>query len=187
MKRIISYIIIVTLTAAAFTAAVYFISAYALSPESALYSLSIKTSITAGTVFGIISLLVVKYLLYLFGDGRYSRSKIGKIDSMDGREFEDYLRTRFEKRGYKVEMTPSTGDYGADLICTDRNGVLVVQAKRYEGHVGTSAVQEVTAARDFYSADRCMVVTNSYFTKNAIVLADANDVELYDRDNLSEL
>ena len=36
---------------------------------------------------------------------------------------------------YKVEPTPLSNDYGADLICTKNGQVLVVQAKRYEGKV----------------------------------------------------
>ena len=68
---------------------------------------------------------------------------------------------------YKVELTPLSNDYGADLICTKNGQVLVVQAKRYEGKVGNAAIQQVVAAKDYYEADECMVVTNSYFTRNA--------------------
>lgn len=187
MRKIISQAVILILTAAAFTAAVYYISRYSVSESHTFYCLSFKSSLVTGIILGIMSVLTIKFLLYFFGDGRYSRSKIGKVDQMDGKQFEDFLRTRFEKRGYKVELTPSSGDYGADLICKNRDGILVVQAKRYEKHVGVEAIQEVVAARDYYTADRCMVVTNSYYTKNAILLADANDVELYDRDNIFEL
>lgn len=59
-----------------------------------------------------------------------------------------------------------------------------MQCKRYKGKVGISAVQEVLGAKGYYKADKAMVITNSYFTPNAIKLANANDVELWDRNDL---
>lgn len=127
-------------------------------------------------------LVVMHLFLQWLGKKRFLNVSIEKIDKMSGEEFELFLKMYFEKQGYKVEMTPRTGDYGADLICKKKDEVIAVQAKRYEGNVGNSAVQEIVAARDFYDADRCIVVTNSYFTKGAIALAEANEVELWDRD-----
>lgn len=181
IKKLLSNLIILIVEICILMAAAYFTNL------GDYFGLSLKGIFTLVVCLSLALLLLVKWLLYVFGERRYLNSPIGKIDKMSGEEFEDYLRHKFTKRGYKVEMTPASNDYGADLICTDKNGVLVVQAKRYEAHVGTAAVQEVTAARDFYEADRCMVVTNNYFTKNAIELADANGVELIDRDELLRL
>ena len=103
---------------------------------------------------------------------------------MTGEEFEEYLKAQFERQGYKVRLTPRSNDYGADLVLTRNKEVTVVQAKRYQGNVGNKAVQEIVAAQAYYDADRAMVVTNSYFTNPARKLAEANDVELWDRDNL---
>jgi len=35
---------------------------------------------------------------------------------MSGEEFEKILLIHFQRLGYKGELTPSTNDYGADLI-----------------------------------------------------------------------
>lgn len=131
-----------------------------------------------------VMLFVMGRLINYFGNIRYLRSPLSTIDNMTGEEFENYLKIYFESIGYKVKKTPASNDYGADLYCKNKNEVVVVQAKRYEGKVGNSAVQEVVAAREYYEADRCMVVTNSYFTKNAVNLAEVNQVELWDRDRL---
>lgn len=131
----------------------------------------------------IVLLIIMKLVIRHFHNLSYLKSPLSKVDKMTGEEFELYLKTYFEKKGYKVELTPLSNDYGADLICTNKNEKVVVQAKRYEGTVGNSAVQEVVAARDYYEADRCIVVTNSHFTKNAIELAEVNSVELWDRDS----
>lgn len=128
--------------------------------------------------------LFVAGILNYFGKIRYLNSPLSVIDKMTGEEFEYYLKLRFEKEGYKVEMTKASQDYGADLIITKRGYSMVIQAKRYDANVGTAAIQEVVAAKEYYQAESCMVVTNSYFTINALNLAEVNEVELRDRDDL---
>ncbi len=107
-----------------------------------------------------------------------------KIDRMEGEEFEVFLKKQFEKRGFKVELTPVSGDFGGDLLLKKRRYTCVVQAKRYRGSVGVHAVQEVIGAVAYYEADESMVITNSYYTKAARELAEKNDVILWDRDDL---
>ena len=62
----------------------------------------------------------------------------------------------------------------------------IVQAKRYDGKVSNSAIQESTAAVKHYNADNAMVVTTNYFTKGAASLANSNNVKLIDRKKLEE-
>lgn len=107
-----------------------------------------------------------------------------KIDKMEGVEFEMFLKKQFEKRGFKVELTPVCGDFGGDLLLRKRKYTCVVQAKRYRGSVGVHAVQEVIGAVAYYEVDESMVITNSYYTKAARELAEKNDVILWDRDDL---
>ena len=128
--------------------------------------------------------IVFKFVKKHFKNKKYMRSDLRKIDKMTGREFEEYLVVQFKKLGYKVILTAESGDYGADLVI-ERNGKrTIIQAKRYDGNVGNSAVQEVVAALGYYDADDGIVVSNSYFTANAKILANANGVELWDRDKI---
>ena len=39
---------------------------------------------------------------------------------------------------------------------------------------------EIYAGAKFYDADKCIVVTNNYFTKSAKEIADKNNVILWD-------
>jgi Predicted endonuclease distantly related to archaeal Holliday junction resolvase and Mrr-like restriction enzymes len=114
-------------------------------------------------------------------------SHIFEIDKMEGVEFEKYLKILYEKDGYNVKTTPISNDYGADLIIQKYDIKTVVQAKRSQGKVGNTAIQEVVAAKYHYEADRAIVITNSYFTDNAKRLAKSNDIELIDRDKLIQL
>lgn len=115
------------------------------------------------------------------------RSGISEIDKMDGRQFEHYLGLLFKSQGYKVEVTKSTGDFGADLVIAKEGKRIVVQAKRHSKNVGINAVQEAQAAIAHYKAQEAWVVSNRGYTKPAIQLADANGVRLIDRDELIKM
>ncbi len=112
---------------------------------------------------------------------------IKDIDKLSGYGFENFLKSLFEKMGYKVEQTKSSKDQGADLVVSKLGEKIVVQAKRYSGKVGNKAIQEITAAIKHYEADRGMVVTNSEFTRSAMELAKSNNIELIDRYKLEKL
>lgn len=120
---------------------------------------------------------------------RHKRLKIGisTVDRMSGIEFEMFLKNHFEALGYHVSTTPTTGDYGADLVLVGHRERIVLQAKRYSGKIGIAAIQQIVAAKSYYGAGKAVVVTNSYFTKNAAVLARKNDVELWDRNKLRKV
>lgn len=77
-----------------------------------------------------------------------------------------------------------TGYFGADVILKAKDKKIIVQAKRYKKNVGVKAVQEIAAAKNYYNADECWVITNSFFTKQAKTLANSNQVRLIDRKQL---
>ena len=112
---------------------------------------------------------------------KLKKSGILNVDEMTGKEFEEYLRVLFLERGYQVQLTKITGDYGADLVLSSKNRKIIVQAKRHKKNVGIKAVQEISAAKNHYQADECWVVTNSYYTEPAKNLAKSNQVRLVDR------
>lgn len=123
------------------------------------------------------------------GGGKIRKNKIdiNIVDSMDGISFEKFLTHLFTNMNYKAEITQASNDQGADLIIEKLGERTVVQAKCYSSTVGNTAVQEVTGAKQYYNCTKAMVITNNYFTKSAIELAFANDVELKDRDCLMDL
>lgn len=111
---------------------------------------------------------------------------INDVDVMDGVQFEKFIGKVFARQGYLVKFTPVTGDQGVDLIA-EKNGVRIgIQAKRYTGRIGNSAIQEIVAGIIHHRCDNAIVVTNSYFTKSAIDLAFSNNVILWDRALLKE-
>jgi hypothetical protein len=114
------------------------------------------------------------------------RLTIVDIDLMSGVEFENLLCSFFTNQGYECSTTKASGDQGIDLIAEKDGVVIAIQAKCYTGTVGNHAVMEAFAGMKYYKANRCMVITNSTFSKSAIDLAQANGVILWDRQILIE-
>lgn len=140
-----------------------------------------EPQLTGFLVVFILAAFTLTFIANILKDRKLKRSGILQVDQMKGKEFEDYLRVLFLERGYHVQMTPATGDYGADLILSKGGRRIVVQAKRYKKKVGLKAVQEVSTAKLHYKADECWVVTNSGYTEPAKKLAASNGVKLVDR------
>ena len=46
----------------------------------------------------------------------FAKQKSKELNQLTGQEFEAFLAGLYRKLGYNVEMTPVSGDYGADLI-----------------------------------------------------------------------
>ena len=102
---------------------------------------------------------------------------------MTGMEFEIFVRDRLVEKGYakaRIETTPPSGDYGADLIVRqdEKPKVIVIQCKRSANAVGVQAVQQVLGAKKFYKANEAWVVTDATFTPAARRLAQSADVRL---------
>jgi len=115
-----------------------------------------------------------------------SKVTIENIDAMTGIEFEHFLCKLFAEDGFNAKVTQASNDQGGDLILEKGGGRIVVQVKRYSTHVPNSAIQEVVAAKALYNCEYGMVITNNYFTKSAIKLAQHNDVTLWNRDTLQQ-
>ncbi len=121
------------------------------------------------------------------GESIESKSySVQTIDKMNGFQFEMFLKVLFEKMGYNVELTKRSGDQGADLVLVKFGKKTVVQAKQYSKKVSNTAVQEITAAINHYSAQVGMVVTSNEFTPGAIELAHSCGIRLVNRTKLSE-
>ncbi|KJS76326.1 MAG: hypothetical protein JL56_05775 [Desulfotomaculum sp. BICA1-6] len=121
-------------------------------------------------------------------NNRLKNAGILDTDTMDGIEFEDWLKHRFKEMGYRVQTTPRTGDGGADLILTGRNGErIAVQAKKSaKQNIGVKAIDEVLRGIRVHDCDRAMVVTNQYYTDQAKRDAKKCNIELWNRDDLLE-
>jgi HJR/Mrr/RecB family endonuclease len=117
------------------------------------------------------------------------RTSLLSVDKFSGIQFEHFFKSFFEKQGFRVRLTPESGDQGVDLILYDGSRSIAIQAKRYseKTKVGNSVIQEVTTEKLFYGCNEAYVITTSSFTNQAITLANKVGVKLIDRSHLQQL
>ena len=152
-----------------------------------------KIKIILGIVFFPITILffILKILFKKLSKKKFheylQNLTIKDIDTLNGHDFEEVMYELFKSAKLKVEKTPKSRDYGADLIITTKHEKIVIQCKLYFNHnVGNSAIQEINTAKSYYDATMGVVITNSFFTKPAISLAERNQVKMMDRNALIE-
>lgn len=113
---------------------------------------------------------------------------INDLDKISGVDFENILAYLFSKLHFKVDTTPVSGDFGADLILQKWKTKIVVQCKLYYNHsVGNKAIYEVNASKSYYDADVAIAITNHKYSTPATQLADKLNVILIDRNGVKKL
>ena len=116
--------------------------------------------------------------------------ELNKIDAMvaDGWKFEKYIADLLLKVGFASAYTTSgSNDYGVDVVAKKDGITYALQCKCYSNKLNNKPVQEVLAGMAYYKAHVGIVVTNNYFTENAVQLAIANNILLWDRDKIIEM
>lgn len=115
---------------------------------------------------------------------------------MSGQHFECLTGVLWSKLGYACYRTPSTKDYGVDVVALQGERGKLIQAKTCgtDGtRLGWDAVKEVVAGEAFYKRRHLEVqfekicVTNQFFNSHAIENAALNGVELFDQSGLATL
>lgn len=115
------------------------------------------------------------------GTAQVKRAWFDQVDvrTLDGEKFEWWVAEALRRQGWFVEITASSGDYGADLIATKNGQRMAVQVKRYEKQVGVTAVQQVMGgAAHWRCAEKMVVTTAKDFTPAAKKLAATTGTQL---------
>lgn len=143
-----------------------------------------------------VSLFVVGIIVKIFIEIKKYRDflklgiyeKLNVIDSLSGHEFERYVSILLKSDGfYNVLQTRGSKDYGADIIAEKNNIKYAFQCKRLSSSVGPKTIGEVLRGMHKYNCKKGVIITNNYFTKQAIEEGWISNIELWDRDKLIEL
>jgi hypothetical protein len=105
-----------------------------------------------------------------------------RFQDTDPKDFEDFIAFLFLENGYKLEQTPYSADFGADLIVEFDGVRTAVQVKRYyESHkIGVQEINQVIGAKEYYSCDAAMMITTSSYTKAGKELGPSANVIMWD-------
>jgi restriction system protein len=103
-------------------------------------------------------------------------------------EFEALITNLFEKMGLETRQTRPSRDGGVDCVAWDTRpimgGKVVIQAKRYHGTVGVSAVRDLFGTVHNEGASKGILVTTSGYGKASFDFAQEKPLELLDGSNL---
>lgn len=110
------------------------------------------------------------------------------VDTLEGLQFEDYVVEILNLNNYEnVSKTKASGDYGIDVLATKDNIKYAIQCKNYNSNLGNKCVQEAYSGKQYYNCHVGIVLTNNFFTANAVELAEKNGILLWDRNKLISL
>lgn len=101
-----------------------------------------------------------------------------------GVEYEFFIADLLRDEGWEIQMTPATGDQGADIIATKQKFRVAVQCKLWSSAVGNASVQEVYTAKGFYQCNAGIVVSNADYTRHARRAATSLDIPLVHHDEI---
>lgn len=109
-------------------------------------------------------------------------------DNMNGYEFEQFCADLLEQNGFiDINVTQYSGDHGIDILAVKDDISYAIQCKCYSSNIGNASVQQAHTGKSIYRKDIAVVMTNRYFTQQAIEEAKALGVKLWDRDKLNEM
>jgi restriction system protein len=123
---------------------------------------------------------------------RLSKLKTHDLDrllALTPQQFEDAVAAMYRALGFSVTQTPTSNDFGRDLILKKHAKTTFVECKRYatDKFIGRPALQKFYAAIVTMKADTGIVVTTSGFAATAEEFAAQNNIELVDGQKLTDL
>jgi len=103
-------------------------------------------------------------------------------------EFENLITNLFAKMGLETRLTQASRDGGVDCVAFDPRpifgGKVVIQAKRYKGTVGVSAVRDLYGTVHNEGASKGILVTTSGYGSASFEFANGKPLELLAGSNL---
>ena len=90
-------------------------------------------------------------------------------------EYEEYVASLFQERGYKTVLTPLCNDWGIDVIATKGEEKIAIQAKMY-GHtsrkVNRAAIMQLYGAMAYQDCTNAVLATNGEVLDDAVLVAN---------------
>lgn len=105
---------------------------------------------------------------------KYFKKHPEKLYELNPRKFEELIASILQDLGFSVELTKATRDGGRDIIASIRTKVTTlltyVECKRYspDNKIDVGLIRQVIGVHAIHKPAKSIIVTTSFFTKNAI-------------------
>ena len=119
---------------------------------------------------------------------RYFSRHPERLYDLSSRKFEELIASILQDLGFDVELTQASRDGGSDIIAYIRNAVCeyltLVECKKYAANrkVGVGVVREVSGVHHLKRASKSLIVTTSFFSKDANLEARTMEHQLQLKD-----
>lgn len=100
---------------------------------------------------------------------------------MTPKQYEDYIGTLFENKGYTVSVSPLSNDWGLDVIAIKDGEKIGIQAKMYgesNRSVNRRVIMELYGASAYQDCTRTILATNGDILPDAIKVAHKLGIEI---------
>lgn len=115
---------------------------------------------------------------------KYLKKHPQKLYELSPRKFEELVASILKDLGFEVELTQATRDGGRDIIAHVKNAVssylTYIECKRYsaDNKVGVGIVREVIGVHHIRKPTKSIIVTTSFFSRDAIKEAEKMESQL---------
>jgi len=124
----------------------------------------------------------------------YFKRNPERMYDLSPRKFEELVAAILKDMGFDVELTKATRDGGRDIIAYIRNSVCSylthIECKKYapDNKIGVGIIREVMGVHHLRQASKSIIVTTSFFSKDALREAAMveNHLALKDFNSLKE-
>ena len=96
-------------------------------------------------------------------------------------QFEHFVAEYFKNKGYKVQVTPESNDYGIDVIAIKGSEKIAIQAKMYGAStrgVNRKSFMELHGAKSVFNCTKAIMVTDGDVNEDAKIVADKLGIEI---------
>lgn len=121
------------------------------------------------------------YKFVNMGQRQSVEDKFEQIAKMDKTQFVIYCARLFGLNGYSVKLTPVLNNKSVDLVIEKSGETIAVGCINGSRLLSVADVKPVLAGSAFYHTNKCMIITNMYFDKEATYFAQSHNVALVDR------
>ena len=100
---------------------------------------------------------------------------------MTPQEYEQYVASLYQEKGYKTEVAPLSGDYGIDVIASKGDEKIAIQAKMY-GHtsrkVNKTTIMQLYGSMAYQHCTKAVLATDGELLEDAIKVAQELNIEI---------